>query len=154
MRALDGRGLWAGVRMVSCLLLVACSSQESPGGSGGSSGTSGTGGFDGGSPGAGGQTDDGDASSAGRNCAIIEYTLTHGPAPDSCTFSLPVVPADPRVVRVMYGNAIIPPNDTEGWSYVPGFTAITLAGTYCQAVLDGTITTLRFLVGCTGVPIP
>jgi hypothetical protein len=57
-------------------------------------------------------------------------------------------------VRVEVGNAVIPPSDRDGWVYEPGMMAITLTGSYCQAVRDGTLGELVMLFGCPVGPIP
>jgi hypothetical protein len=55
---------------------------------------------------------------------------------------------------VRNGGMTIPQSDTDGWAYEPGMMVITLAGSYCVSVRDGTITVLTMLLGCPSCPIP
>ena len=48
----------------------------------------------------------------------------------------------------------IPPSATDGWGYNPRMTAVILTGSYCQNVLDGTITNVTVLFGCGITNIP
>ncbi|SRR6266700_2695078 len=151
MRAPGGNVLWVGLLAALCLGLAACSSQQA---AGDVSGAGGAGALDGGTPTGAGQPDGTGAPSACVvNCGLVQYTLTQR-APDSCTFFLAVVPPDPNNVAVKLGNTTIPESDTEGWAFEPGLMAITFTGSYCQAVLDGTLAGVRMLAGCTGCPVP
>ncbi len=72
----------------------------------------------------------------------------------SCTFTLDSVPPDPSNVKVLGNNTAIPANDVNGWVYEPGMRAVTLKGSYCDAVTAGTLTNVVVLFGCVGTPIP
>jgi hypothetical protein len=101
--------------------------------------------------------DAGDAVAPGTcdtQCAPLRVTLTRAAAPEDCTFAIGRVPPDPTNVRVHNGSMTVPQSDTDGWAYEPGMMAITLAGSYCVSVRDGTITTLTMLFGCPSCPIP
>lgn len=146
MRALVVKGLGTSVVSVACLLLLACSSQKGQDLSGG---TGGSGGWDGGSP-----VD----ANACTNCGIAGHTLTRQSPPSDCTFNLDTAPPVPNNVRVM-GTVDtiymgIPQGDPDGWVYEPGSMAITLEGSSCRKVRDGTITGLQMLFGCPSCPIP
>lgn len=72
----------------------------------------------------------------------------------SCTFTLDTVPPVPTNVKVQGDGATIPPNDINGWVYEPGMRSVTLKGTYCDNVLNGTIQNVVVLFGCGSIPIP
>jgi hypothetical protein len=90
----------------------------------------------------------------GANCAPTSHALVRQAPPSDCTFTLDSAPPSPSVVRVLAGTSIIPPSDTNGWVYEPRMLSITLSGSYCQSVRDGTLGELRMIFGCTGSPIP
>jgi hypothetical protein len=134
---------------VAGLLLLACSSQNSPqgppGGSGGSAGS------DAGSPVDG-------YPSCNTNCGLTTHPLVRQSAPNDCTFEVGQIPPDPNNVRVratMNAAAVtVPQDDLNGWVYEPGMLSITLEGSFCERVRDGTLTDLLMLFGCPLCPIP
>jgi hypothetical protein len=72
----------------------------------------------------------------------------------SCTYTLDSVPPDPSNVKVLGDNVAIPANDQNGWVYETGMRAVTLKGSYCDAVTNGTLHSVVVLFGCLGTPIP
>ena len=42
----------------------------------------------------------------------------------------------------------VPASATDGWGYNQAMTSVTLTGTYCSRVLDGTIKNVTVLFGC------
>jgi hypothetical protein len=126
-------GTWGtGIVSTCCALwLAACSSQEHP------------------TSGADAAADaDLDLVVTIDSCSITSHTLVPQAPPNDCTFTFDQVPRDPTSVKFKTGGKTIPQSDTEGWVYEPGMLAITLSGSYCQSVRDGTITELTMLVGC------
>ena len=89
----------------------------------------------------------------GTNCGITSHIPVRQAPPNDCTFTLDSVPPNPSNVRVEVVTVIIPPSDRDGWVYEPGMGAITLTGSYCGSVRDGTITEIRMLFGCL-TPVP
>jgi hypothetical protein len=69
-----------------------------------------------------------------------------------------VIPPDPSNIRVRGTvDAVVvtvPEGDLDGWVYEPGFLSITLNGSSCRQVRDGTLTDLLVLFGCPLCPIP
>jgi hypothetical protein len=93
-------------------------------------------------------------ASCNTQCSPVSVTLQRAAPPDDCTFALGQVPPDPTNVRLRNGAMTIPQSETDGWVYEPGMMAITLTGSYCVSVRDGTITALTMLLGCPSCPIP
>ncbi len=140
----------------SVVLAIGCSSEEDPASAQ--------------NPGSGGQGSGGATGAGGRfvtivppdaDCGIINYTLTQiiaagGDANgDPCLFAIGATPPDPSNVRVMTDDRVVPPSDTDGWRYLPpGYETIQFTGSYCDAVLLGTLLNPHILFGCASVPIP
>ena len=141
-------GIWVPGLVSACgvLLLVGCSSQErAASGSDAAADVAEV---------AGVVVDSIEQPEDGANCGVSSHTLVRQEPPSDCTFALDQVPPVPSNVRVQVGATAIPPNDLDGWVYEPGMLAITLSGSWCQRVRDGTITEIRMLFGCPTHPIP
>jgi hypothetical protein len=67
----------------------------------------------------------------------------------SCTFYLTKAPADPNQVNVYVGGALVPRDGGDGWS-LQG-TTLTLEGTTCSAIENGTAVSVRVVEGCATV---
>ena len=90
-----------------------------------------------------------------ENCGPTGHAVTWGQPPSDCTIDLPQVPPSPVNLWVTAeGTTVVPRDDVNGWSFEAGTMAITLNGTFCQAVLDGTITNLVVVFGCPSHPHP
>jgi hypothetical protein len=108
-------------------------------------------------PDEGSSVDNRSVSSCGA-CDISAHPLTRLSAPTDCTFEIGQLPPDPNNVRVRATMTsrvvIVPQNDPNGWVYDPGMLSVTLDGSSCQLVREGTFTNLDMLFGCPLCPIP
>jgi hypothetical protein len=71
----------------------------------------------------------------------------------SCVFQLGGVPPDPTNIAILADNKAIPKDPANGWSYNGGMTAVTLNGTACTNVMNGTTKVISAIFGCPGVMI-
>jgi hypothetical protein len=69
----------------------------------------------------------------------------------SCTFALSSAPPDPLAIKVQADGVSVAPSASNGWSYDPAMTSITLTGTTCAGVMNDTIQNVVVLFGC-GLP--
>ncbi len=70
----------------------------------------------------------------------------------SCEWTLAEQPPDPDRVNVTLDGMPVPRSTahTDGWDYYPDASTITLFGSYCEQVKEGTVTEVSFSFGCPG----
>ncbi len=64
----------------------------------------------------------------------------------TCTLALNHAPPDPTLVNVFLGGKVLPATGTNGWT-LTGET-VTILGTSCQEILNGSVVDVRVVAGC------
>jgi len=70
----------------------------------------------------------------------------------SCSYQLASVPPVPDDVTVTLNGQVVPrsPSHTDGWDYHPDAMTISFFGSYCSAIMSGSIANVSFVYGCPG----
>jgi hypothetical protein len=73
----------------------------------------------------------------------------------SCVFTMASEPPDPTNLGVYLDNTTKVPRDpSEGFSLAADNVTVTLNGSYCAGIKDGTFKVVQVFFGCPGVPLP
>ncbi len=64
----------------------------------------------------------------------------------TCTLTLNQSPPDPTLVNVFLGGQVIPEGGTDGWTLAD--QTVTILGSSCQAIMDGSVVDVRVVAGC------
>jgi hypothetical protein len=73
----------------------------------------------------------------------------------SCVFKMADVPPDPTNLGVYLDSTTRVPRDpSTGFSLAADNVTVTLNGSYCDGIKDGTYKVLQVFFGCAGVPLP
>jgi hypothetical protein len=101
---------------------------------------------------AGGTTDFFPASSPD---ALTQALTTIVGTVASCDFTMAEAPPDPANLGVYLDSTTRVPRDpSEGFSLAADNVTVTLHGSYCDKIKDGTFKVVQVFFGCPGVPLP
>jgi hypothetical protein len=91
------------------------------------------------------------ATNAAELTAALDL-IAGGIIPPSCSYQLQSQPPVPNDVTVSLNGVPVPRSSTHtnGWDYYPNQSTITFYGTFCQALMDGAVTSVSFEFGCPG----
>jgi hypothetical protein len=64
----------------------------------------------------------------------------------TCTLKLNQVPPDPNLVNVFLGGQVLPEGGANGWTLTD--ETVTLLGSSCQEIMNGTVVDVRVVAGC------
>ena len=64
----------------------------------------------------------------------------------TCTLKLNHVPPDPTLVNVFLGGQVLPEGGANGWTLTD--QTVTLLGSSCQEIMNGTVVDVRVVAGC------
>ncbi len=92
-----------------------------------------------------------EANSAADLTAALQ-AISGGVIVPSCTFALQSPPPNPDNVTVTVNGTVVPRNAShmDGWDYYPDAMTITFFGSFCDTIMMGATTDVKFVYGCQG----